>query len=140
MNHTIDRQALRELFNTRRRQLYEDLQLRRARIRELGAAAAVAQPSDDVDPTDLDVVLIDIGTSALRAIDRAIDSLDDGTYGLCTRCRAAIGEARLRALPFAVHCRECESMREQAAAEAREHRRPLGDAYPQVERALRDDL
>jgi DnaK suppressor protein len=139
MTDTIDRQALRELFNARRRQLSDDLQVRRARIREHGADAAVAQPFDDVDTSDLDLVLIDIGTSALRAIDRAIECLDAGTYGLCTRCQSPIGEARLRALPFAVYCRECETARERAAAEARERRRPQAAGYPDDYWVARDD-
>lgn len=141
MTDTIDRQALRDLFNARRRQVLEDLQVRRARIREQGEAAAEASPSDDFDTSDLDVVLIDIGTAALRAIDHAIECLNDGTYGLCTRCQSPIGEARLRALPFAVHCRECETARERAAAEMRERRKPQvaaglsGNSW-----SMRDDL
>ena len=139
MTDASDRGPLRELFNARRRQLSDDLQVRRARIREHGADAAVAQPLDDVDTSDLDLVLIDIGTAALRAIDRAIECLDDGTYGLCTRCQSPIAEARLRALPFAVHCRECETARERAAAEARERRRPPAAGYPDDYWAARDD-
>jgi DnaK suppressor protein len=139
MADTADRRALREHFNARRRQLNDDLQVRRARIREHGAAAAVAKRSDDVDESDLDVALIDIGTAALHAIDRAIECLDEGTYGLCTRCGAPIGEARLRALPFAVYCRECETARERAAAEASERRWPLVAEFSGVDRSLRDD-
>ena len=135
----IDRQALRQLFTARRRQLSDDLQVRRARIREHGADPAVAQPFDDADTSDLDLVLIDIGTSALRAIDRAIECVDDGTYGLCTRCQSPIGEARLRALPFAVCCRECETARERAAAEARARRRPQAAGYPDDYWSARDD-
>jgi DnaK suppressor protein len=139
MTVSIDREALRELFNARRRQLNEDLQVRRTRIREEGAASAGAQPCDDVDASDLDVALIDIGTAALRAIDRAIESLDDGSYGLCTRCRSPIGEARLRALPFAVHCRECEAARERAAADAHERRAPLTPVDPGERWSVHDD-
>ena len=140
MTTAIDRRALRQLFDARRRQLIDDLQIRRARIREYGADAAVSKPSDDdADPSDLDLVLIDIGTASLRAIDRAIESLDEGTYGLCTRCESPIGEARLRALPFAVYCRDCETARERAAAEARVHRRPQVAGYPDGYWSARDD-
>src|SRR5687768_12193876 len=138
MTTNIDHEALRELFNARRRHLKEDLQVRRERIREHGANTAGAQSSDHEDASDLDVVLIDIGAAALRAVNRAIESLDDGSYGLCTRCRSPIGEARLRALPFALYCRECETARERTAFE-RERRAPLHLQYPGEVWSVRDD-
>jgi DnaK suppressor protein len=43
-------------------------------------------------------------------------------YGDCFECGDEIAEARLRALPFAVRCRECEQSREAAD----EHERFMG--------------
>jgi len=37
---------------------------------------------------------------------RAVDKLDEGTYGACDVCGIAIPEARLEALPWAVLCME----------------------------------
>lgn len=43
----------------------------------------------------------------LASIRAALRRLDEGTYGTCARCGNAIGDARLRALPFAITCVSC---------------------------------
>lgn len=111
-----DRRAFRATLEDRRRQLSDDLQLRVARIRENGSVVTVAQDPDDGESTDLDAALADLATTTIRRIDQAIERLDSGTYGLCSRCGDPIGEARLRALPFAVCCRHCEATRERETA------------------------
>ena len=40
----------------------------------------------------------------LRDIERALDKLDEGTYGRCDVCGAPIGADRLEAIPSAVRC------------------------------------
>jgi DnaK suppressor protein len=47
-------------------------------------------------------------------IDAALRRLEEGTYGDCFECGDQISEARLRALPFAVRCKDCEEARETA--------------------------
>ncbi len=43
----------------------------------------------------------------ISAIRTALRRIDEGTYGSCARCGAPVGEARLRALPFALTCVVC---------------------------------
>ena len=40
----------------------------------------------------------------LADVERALDRLDSGTYGLCEICSSAIGDARLEAMPAARFC------------------------------------
>src|SRR5436189_4909216 len=40
----------------------------------------------------------------LRKIDRALARMDDGTFGICSRCGKPIEKARLKALPYADLC------------------------------------
>lgn len=40
----------------------------------------------------------------LDKIDRAIERIDEGSYGLCERCGRPIEKARLKALPYAALC------------------------------------
>lgn len=42
----------------------------------------------------------------LEDIDRALQRLDDGSYGQCATCGGPIGEARLEAMPAARYCIE----------------------------------
>jgi DnaK suppressor protein len=53
-------------------------------------------------------------SETLNKVDAALRRLDDGTYGDCYECGEEIAEARLRALPFAVRCKDCEEARETA--------------------------
>ena len=45
--------------------------------------------------------------SLLTEVDRALLKLDEGTYGLCDMCNAAIDPARMEALPQAILCISC---------------------------------
>lgn len=50
--------------------------------------------------------------SAMRTdVVRAIEKLEDGTYGLCDRCGVLIPEERLEARPWSVLCVRCASRR-----------------------------
>jgi len=47
--------------------------------------------------------------SELRAIERALARIDNGSYGRCQSCGNDIATARLNALPYTDHCIECAS-------------------------------
>jgi RNA polymerase-binding protein DksA len=40
----------------------------------------------------------------LEKIERALERIEDGTYGLCERCGNPIEKARMKALPYAHLC------------------------------------
>ena len=41
-------------------------------------------------------------------VERAIEKLDEGTYGTCDRCGTEISAGRLKALPYAGMCVKCQ--------------------------------
>jgi DnaK suppressor protein len=45
--------------------------------------------------------------SLLAEVERAIQKLDSGTYGLCDICKIVIDPARMEALPQAILCLSC---------------------------------
>lgn len=57
--------------------------------------------------------------ATLQEINEALHKFDEGTYGLCERCGKPIMEKRLRAMPGATHCIECQSILERQAARGR---------------------
>jgi DnaK suppressor protein len=79
---------------------------------------------DDAENSELDIqdhigfALIQLKMEMLNQIDAALCRLEEGNYGDCFECGGEIAATRLRALPFAVRCRECEQSRE--AADERE--------------------
>jgi DnaK suppressor protein len=50
-----------------------------------------------------------------RAIEEALARIRQSTYGVCEVCKQPISKARLEAVPWARHCRECKE-REHSAA------------------------
>lgn len=46
--------------------------------------------------------------SQLRLVEEALDRLDSGGYGTCQYCERPIAAKRLRALPWARYCVECQ--------------------------------
>ena len=67
---------------------------------------------------DIEFALIQMKSETLNKINDALTRLDQGDYGNCFDCGEEIAEKRLRALPFAVRCKDCEEARE--VAEQRE--------------------
>ena len=50
----------------------------------------------------------------LRLIQRALERITDGSFGICIDCDAAIGLKRLQAVPWASHCIHCQEQAEVA--------------------------
>jgi YteA family regulatory protein len=73
-----------------------------------------------------DVALRDNAKLRLQAIDRAIEALDNGTYGTCAGCGQAIPQARMEANPLATRCVNCQRAVE---AEHPDRDRPIEEAF-----------
>ncbi len=63
---------------------------------------------------ELDATLEEQARETLAQIDRALARIEDGTYGICVRCGAAIPSARLHAMPEADLCLACKEREESA--------------------------
>lgn len=60
-----------------------------------------------IDPVAYQTVTANRQT--VSAITAALNRLDAGTYGMCTRCGTNISPARLEAVPHAAACVPCQS-------------------------------
>jgi DnaK suppressor protein len=61
---------------------------------------------------DLEFAIGEHETATLAELDSALLRLDAGTYGACMDCATAIPEARLKALPAAPRCLDCQEKTE----------------------------
>ncbi len=115
---------LKRMLETRRRDLQAEVQGRMRDVRADGLGLRASDVLDDVESSeadiqdDIELALIQMKSETLNKIDDALDRLEHGDYGNCFECGAEIAENRLRALPFAVRCKNCEEARE--VAEQRE--------------------
>jgi DnaK suppressor protein len=62
---------------------------------------------------DADIAQLRHETDELGRIDGALGRASAGTYGLCTRCGTKIAAQRLRTIPSAEMCLDCQKMFEQ---------------------------
>jgi DnaK suppressor protein len=92
------------------------------RLRALRTSPVESEPVKDVEEEafedvtrDLEVWLVERGFETLKRIDEALARLDEGRYGICERCHSPIPDERLRALPFAALCQDCQSREEEKA-------------------------
>ena len=109
---------LKKMLEERRRELLSEVQ---GRIRDVRLDGSKDRDvldqgeSSEVDiQEDIEFALIQMKSETLTKIDAALHRLEEGTYGDCFECGDQISEARLRALPFAVRCKDCEEARETA--------------------------
>ena len=107
---------LRTMLEGRRAQLVHEVQdrIRDVRSEGIGDRDVVdAAESSEVDVQDeIGFALIQLKTETLKMIETALRRIEEGDYGDCYERGEEIAEARLRALPFAVRCRDCEAVRE----------------------------
>lgn len=75
-----------------------------------------------------DINLRKLGThhETLVKIDESLRKLKEGTYGICEDCEEEINPERLRIVPFAVRCRDCQETQEEREATEREEGPPYG--------------
>jgi DnaK suppressor protein len=62
--------------------------------------------------TDLNIRQIDHLAQELYAVESSFARMRNGTYGVCTDCGTAINVERLRAVPTATRCIDCQSRQE----------------------------
>ena len=63
---------------------------------------------------EIDYTLEGNADNLLRAIDQALERIENGTYGKCERCGRQIAEERLEAIPHATRCIDCQRLAERA--------------------------
>ena len=109
-----------------RREFFRALLLER---REVLVQAAHAGASTLVESTELPPDSIDIATlesnrdfalrlqdrerRLIRKLERALERVESGDYGICASCGGDISERRLLARPVATHCIDCQTEAEQ---------------------------
>jgi DnaK suppressor protein len=105
--------ALRDILTRLRDETYEKiLEFRRDQSEE-----SIGSPGDEMDvarsSTDVEThaSLIERAEDRLRMIDEALARVDNGTYGVCAECGDDIPLERLKVLPFAVLCVDCQEKR-----------------------------
>ncbi|MDO8835908.1 MAG: TraR/DksA C4-type zinc finger protein [Vicinamibacterales bacterium] len=111
---------LKRLLGDRRREIMSQVHEKIKGVRTESSGKKMSEVYDAGESSESDIqediefALIQMKTETLGKINEALSRLDEGAYGNCFECGEEIAEQRLRALPFAVRCKDCEQARENA--------------------------
>jgi RNA polymerase-binding protein DksA len=86
------------------------LQARLASIKQDVTKSHSGDSAEQAQERENDEVVDAIGNEtaqSIRDVQAALARIEDGSYGVCSRCGEEIGEARLRAVPEATRCVNC---------------------------------
>lgn len=99
-------ESIRDILESR---LKEASQMGRSR-----ESIRIEQAADPVDMTlqaaerEMATQSLDRDAGLVRQLRSAIDRIEDGTYGICRECEEDISPKRLKAIPWAQLCIECQ--------------------------------
>ena len=94
--------------------LRDDLRERVKAFRADQEQEALSSPGDEMDAAksladvETHATLIDRKEGQLLQIESALTRLDEGQYGICMNCGEEIPIERLKAVPFALFCIDCQ--------------------------------
>ena len=118
---------LKRMLDGRRRELQAEVQGKMRGVREEGSwGGKLNEVLDAVESAEADIqeelefALVQMKSETLNKVNDALVRLEQGSYGNCFDCGEEIAEKRLRALPFAVRCKDCEESRETAEQRERQ--------------------
>ena len=123
---------LKGILEDRRREIHEKLRsLRESLPSGTTEVRDAEEQSVDDFVQEVDLALMQMKSETLKKIDLALLRLEEGSYGRCQECEVEIPAARLRALPFAALCRDCQQETENDVRAAREAK-----AFERLQREL----
>ena len=114
---------LKQLLLARRNELKGDMAQNLANLapaeRNAGSVSQDESARLKNQTREVDAVLTTLDAEELARIERALDAMAAGDYGLCDECGCQIPFERLKIEPMTQHCVACKSAWEQKHAAAR---------------------
>ncbi|MEK7267630.1 MAG: TraR/DksA C4-type zinc finger protein, partial [Nitrospirota bacterium] len=115
-------EALRKLLIQKREQIVKEAKIEISKYIKGETRQLVDTALDDGDwsvvdlSEDISLRQLSNHREVMVKIDAALGKLQEGTYGICEDCGGKISEERLKVLPFAIYCRDCQEKIEQLEA------------------------
>ena len=114
---------LKQRLLARRQELHAQMAQNRANLAPAENTAGSVSQDENARLTnqtrEVDTRLTALDAEELARIDRALEAMDAGDYGLCDACGCAIPFERLKIEPMTQHCVACKSAWEQKQGFAR---------------------
>lgn len=126
-----DIRRLRERLLARREELYQQWAsaAEARRYADDGAAADLADMAVHDGEQAAAGQVAEAASDAMAQVERALEKLDEGSYGTCDGCGARIPLRRLRAIPWATRCVACQGQHERERGESERPRPRLAAPF-----------
>ena len=117
MNQTMPEgrtERLRQLLIARRQEIQHQIDelLAQHRADQIQLREESVADAEDLSTRDSashqQLSILEVRNHMRLQVDAALQRLDEGTYGLCEDCLNPITEERLKAMPFARRCIDCQ--------------------------------
>jgi DnaK suppressor protein len=117
MNQTIHEgrtERLRQLLIARRQEIQHQIDelLAQHRADQIQLREESVADAEDLSTRDSashqQLSILEVRNQMRLQVEAALQRLDEGTYGICEDCLTPINEERLKAMPFARRCIDCQ--------------------------------
>jgi DnaK suppressor protein len=117
MNQTIHEgrtERLRQLLIARRQEIQHQIDelLAQHRADQIQLREESVADAEDLSTRDSashqQLSILEVRNQMRLQVEAALQRLDEGTYGICEDCLTPINEERLKAMPFARRCINCQ--------------------------------
>jgi len=114
----VEEKRLRSKLEQKRRDVFESYRRTQAANRESGEEGLLdlADRATESYRKEFLYSLTDTERDLLRRLDEALTRMDEGTYEECQSCGEKIGMQRLKAIPWARRCIDCQEKEEAAGS------------------------
>ncbi|HET8907120.1 MAG TPA: TraR/DksA C4-type zinc finger protein [Ktedonobacterales bacterium] len=116
----FDEAAVRQRLEAERQRLQDDIYQRTEGDEAVlpsdpisdsgGTRGHSAEEADAMADAERNNLVLGNSRTLLEQVERALQRLDNGTYGFCLRCGKPIDARRLEALPYAEYDLECQEI------------------------------
>ncbi len=119
-------EVLKKLLIQRREEIVREAKSEIAKYIKGEANQLVETALDDGDwsvidlSADINLRLLESHRESLLKIDESLRKLREGSYGMCEDCGSEISAERLKVVPFAILCRDCQEKKEELEKATRE--------------------
>jgi RNA polymerase-binding protein DksA len=116
---------LRKALDDRRAEIEQDISFMASEIKSIGEEQGdengglgnhIAEDGSSMTEAERLTTITDDMRAMINQIDAALERMDKGTYGTCTRCGQQIRAERLEAFPYVAYCLDCQAMIEREVA------------------------
>lgn len=117
-NKVTSKEMLRKMLLTKREEIVREskAEIKKYISGENRQLVETVMDEGDLSVVDLseDISLKQLSThrEVLIKLDTALRKLEEDTYGICEECGDEISEERLKIMPFAIYCRDCQESKE----------------------------